>query len=201
MFARQGYHATSTREIAGLAGVSENTLFRHFDHKEYVFWLGLQLYAKDLAFHDELEAAIRQCDSPEIVLPQIVAVLLDAVRIRPELLRLIAVAMLELQTKAEAFCRENFSPMLSSVHQYLAANMHCGRIRKMEPAILTTAFTMSVLMHPGLSKLAGLDAASGSNSPETVGGFSRFWLDTLAPAPLPHPEPVTAFCASPPSTQ
>ena len=31
LFARQGYYGTSTREIARLAGVSENTLFRHFD--------------------------------------------------------------------------------------------------------------------------------------------------------------------------
>ena len=33
LFASQGYHATSTREIARLADVSENTLFRHFDNK------------------------------------------------------------------------------------------------------------------------------------------------------------------------
>ncbi len=30
LFARQGYHGTSTREIARIAEVSENTLFRHF---------------------------------------------------------------------------------------------------------------------------------------------------------------------------
>lgn len=37
LFARQGYHGTSTREIARLADVSENTIFRHFDRKEDLF--------------------------------------------------------------------------------------------------------------------------------------------------------------------
>ena len=38
LFARQGYHGTSTREIARLADISENTLFRYFEHKEDLFW-------------------------------------------------------------------------------------------------------------------------------------------------------------------
>ena len=41
LFARQGYHGTTTREIARLADVSENTLFRHFDNKEELFWSSL----------------------------------------------------------------------------------------------------------------------------------------------------------------
>jgi hypothetical protein len=42
LFARQGYHGTSTREIAQLGEVSENTLFRHFDHKEDLFWAAIR---------------------------------------------------------------------------------------------------------------------------------------------------------------
>src|ERR1035438_1603133 len=45
LFARQGYHGTSTREIARLAGVSENTIFRHFDRKEALFRSEGEAYA------------------------------------------------------------------------------------------------------------------------------------------------------------
>ena len=48
LFARQGYHGTSTREIARLAEVSENTLFRHFDHKEDIFWSALRSHTAAL---------------------------------------------------------------------------------------------------------------------------------------------------------
>ncbi len=36
-FSEKGYHATSTKEIAKTAGVSEITLFRHFGTKEDIF--------------------------------------------------------------------------------------------------------------------------------------------------------------------
>jgi hypothetical protein len=44
LFSRQGYHGTSTRQIAQLAGVGENTLFRQFDHKEENFWSNLRYH-------------------------------------------------------------------------------------------------------------------------------------------------------------
>lgn len=36
LFARQGYDATTTRDLARAAGVAEGTLFRHFDHKKSI---------------------------------------------------------------------------------------------------------------------------------------------------------------------
>ena len=185
LFARQGYHGTSTREIARLAGLSENTIFRHFDHKEDVFWSALRLHTKGLKLRHDLQESIVQCDSPEAVLPKIVEVLSDTVIYRPELLRLIAVAFLELHGKAEAFCHELLSPTLLSINQYLAANMKSGRIRELEPGILTAAFTMSVLMHPGLSKLMGGRQSSYSDSREAGRAYTRFWLEVLTPRLLP----------------
>ena len=54
LFARQGYHGTSTREIARLADVSENTLFRHFDHKEDLFWSALRSRSTGLKLRRDL---------------------------------------------------------------------------------------------------------------------------------------------------
>ena len=34
LFAKEGYHATSTSKVAKLAGVSEGLIFRHFGNKE-----------------------------------------------------------------------------------------------------------------------------------------------------------------------
>src|SRR5579863_3398033 len=111
LFARQGYHGTSTREIARLAEVSENTLFRHFDHKEDIFWSALRLQTEALKPRWELLDGIKAGDAPEVVLPQILELLADTVNRRPELLRLIAVAFLEWQGKAEELCRDLISPL------------------------------------------------------------------------------------------
>ena len=50
LFAHQGYHGTSTRQIAHLANMSENTLFRHFDDKENLFWSTLREHFAALDF-------------------------------------------------------------------------------------------------------------------------------------------------------
>src|ERR1019366_10448009 len=83
LFARQGYHGTSTREIARLADVSENTLFRHFENKEELFWSSLRSYSAGLKFRREVLEGLTQCDSPEVVLPKIIEMLADIVNYRP----------------------------------------------------------------------------------------------------------------------
>jgi AcrR family transcriptional regulator len=44
LFSRHGYHGTSTRQIAPLAGVGENMLLRQFGHKEENFWSNLRYH-------------------------------------------------------------------------------------------------------------------------------------------------------------
>ncbi len=37
LFAKNGYHRTSTAQLAAVAGVAEGTIFRHFKNKEHIF--------------------------------------------------------------------------------------------------------------------------------------------------------------------
>jgi TetR/AcrR family transcriptional regulator, cholesterol catabolism regulator len=86
LFARQGYHGTSTREIARLADISENTLFRHFDHKEDIFWSALQVSLSSLRLRKELLDGIAECEAPEVVLPQMLSLMVETVTYKPQLL-------------------------------------------------------------------------------------------------------------------
>src|ERR1035437_3409016 len=144
LFARQGYHGTTTREIARLADVSENTPFRHFDNKEELFWSSLRSYSAGLKFRQDVLKGITRCDSPEVVLPKIIEMLADTVNYRPELLQLIAVAFIELHTKADEFCQEQLSPVFSTLNHYWEMNIKCGKIRNLDPTILTSALMMTV---------------------------------------------------------
>src|SRR5579859_5223213 len=86
LFAKQGYHGTSTREIARLADISENTLFRYFEHKEDLFWAALRSRLSGLELRRDLLSGIAGDASPEIVLPQILTQLVDTAILKPELL-------------------------------------------------------------------------------------------------------------------
>lgn len=181
LFARQGYHGTSTREIARLAEVSENTLFRHFDHKEDIFWSALRSNAAALKPRRDLLEGIRAGEVPEVVLPQILELLTDTVRYKPEVLRLIAVAVLELQGKGEALCRDLFSPLFSEISRYLASSVEKGEVVEVDPTLLAASLMAMVLIYPQLSKLTDGDGPSLADRRDAVHVYSKFWLDVLSP--------------------
>jgi AcrR family transcriptional regulator len=181
LFAHQGYHGTSTREIARLADVSENTLFRHFDHKEDLFWAAIRWHLTGLKPTRNLLKGIARDDSPEVVMPKIIEMLADTVNYRSELLRLIAVAFIEMPTKAGGFCLEYFSPVFLAINQYLEMNIRSGKIRDLDSTMLASALIMTALTHPGISSLIGGKSPSYSSSLEAHREYARFWLELTVP--------------------
>jgi AcrR family transcriptional regulator len=183
LFARQGYHGTSTREIAHLADISENTLFRHFEHKEDVFWTALESSFTGFRIRKELLDAIAACEAPEVVLPQILGLLIETVAFKPQLLCLIAVALIELRWKAESICHQHLSPIFSAFTHYLAKNIESGRIRNLDPRMITSAMAMTVMVHPELSRLLSGAPPPHADNRDAIRAYSRFWLDVLTPLP------------------
>jgi AcrR family transcriptional regulator len=181
LFARQGYYRTTTREIARLAEVSENTLFRHFDHKEDLFWASLSSYSAGFKFRRDLLEGLTDCHPPEVVVPKIVEMLADTANYRPELLRLIAVAFIELRAKADEFSLEYISPVFSAINRYLELNIRNGRIRDVDTTMLTAALMMTVLTHPAIYDLIDGKKPIHPDGQEAHRAYSRFWLNLIVP--------------------
>ena len=181
LFARQGYHATSTREVAHLADVGENTIFRHFNSKEGLFWATLHAYFTELEFPKELRDALEQYKSPEVVLPKILELFADTADFRPELIRLIAVASVELQGKTDAFYQQHLSPVFSVINHYFETGIKSGKIRDLDSTMLTSALVMTALTHPRIYNLIEGEKPSYSNRLKERRVRAMFWLDILAP--------------------
>lgn len=183
LFSRQGYRGTTTQDIARLAEVSEVTVYRYFKHKEDIFWSALAS-----CFHgvkerlDQLDAALKD-QPPEYAVPRIVGLLANTIIYSPELPRLVAVAFLELGGKAEEVCYEYLAPLLNTIAHYLEANIHAGRIRKLDPAMVTGALVLTVVAQPEISRLIDGYKHPRPNSRDTVDGYSSFWLNILKPMP------------------
>jgi AcrR family transcriptional regulator len=191
LFARQGYHGTSTREIARIADISENTLFRYFEHKEDLFWAALRSRLSGLQLRRDLLSGIAGGASPEIVLPQLLTQLVDTAILKPELLRLIAVAFIELRWKAAAVCYEYLSPIFSAVNHYFASNIESGKLRDVDPSLLTAALATTVMLHPEFTKLIAGAPPPYSDSREAIQVYTKFWLDVLVPSELARSRNLT----------
>jgi AcrR family transcriptional regulator len=181
LFARQGYHGTTTREIADLAGVTENTLYRHFDHKEDMFWSSLRMYSVELKLRPDVMRSIERGESLQVVLPKIVDLFANTVNYNAELIGLIAAAFLELRPKADDFCLQNLSPTISIIHNYVVMSIRSGNLRDLDSTMLTSAMIMTALAHQGIYSLIDGKKPVYSTSLEAQRARSRFWLDLLSP--------------------
>jgi AcrR family transcriptional regulator len=179
LFALQGYHGTSTSEIARLADVSENTLFRHFDHKEDIFWTALRWHSSGLRLRREILEKMENCEAPEVVFPKIFEMLEFCVKSRPELLRLIAVAFIELRAGAFQFSREYISPIVSAINRYLEVTAESGQVRSLDSTITTTALVTVALLHPGILRMMDSKGEPYADSHEAAQAYTKFWLDAV----------------------
>ena len=179
LFARQGYHGTSTHEIARLAGIAENTLFRNFESKENLFWASLRLNLAGWSPHPDLLEALDVEADPEVVLSRFVAQVLDQMILHPELLRLMVVAFLEKRSKTMAVCREYLSPLLASLNRYLAVNIEENRLKDLDPALIAAAIVSMAWMHPVLLESIDNARVPSFNQRDTIRVLSKFWIEVL----------------------
>ena len=191
LFSRQGYHGTSTRDIARLADVSEVTLFRYFEHKEDVFWAALDASFETLKPRLIALEAVSRNTAPEVFLPRIMNVLVDTATFSPELIRLIAIAVLEVHGKAEDVCREHITPLFTMITHYLSNNIEAGTIRNLNPVIVTLGMALSVLAQPEISKLIEGCHLSRLDLRQVVDTYTEFWLGALMPSS--QKEPADSF--------
>ena len=183
LFARQGYHGTSTREIARLADVSENTIFRHFERKEDLFWSALRSRCSVIKLRRDMVEGMAEGVALEVILPKIIEFLTDILNYSPELVRLVAVAMLEMQWKADLFCDECLAPAFNMISKYLSTVVANGKVRNIDPTMVTAAMTTMVLVYPWMARHA---SPSESRFPDSRGAeraYTAFWLEVLAPKP------------------
>ena len=179
LFARQGYRGTSTREIARLADVAENTLFRYFEQKEELFWATLRARLGEFDLRKRLRESLAEEKEPGIVLPQLLDQLLDTATLNPELLRLIMVALIESRGKTAAVLKEYLAPAIARIHQYLAAHIARGKLRPVDPWSITTALIATSIMQVELADLIGDAAVPLADRKAMAREQARFWIELL----------------------
>jgi hypothetical protein len=122
----------------------------------------------------------------EVILLKLMGFLADILNYSPKLLRLIAIALLEMHWKANVFCNEYLPPELSWISRYLALSVQRGRIRRLDPIMVTTVPTTMVFAHPWISQHTLSERTIYSDGRAAEHGYTEFWLDVLVPRSAMH---------------
>lgn len=179
LFSRQSYHGTSVREIARLADVNELTVFRHFDNKEAIFHAALESCISGVTTRIRSIEMSGENDSPEVILRRIISIFVDISEFSPEVVRLIAIAILEGNGKAHELCRKHLGPVFLRIHDYLEAQRRTGGIETSNPTIATAAMVLSIVAQPELSRIVGDLGLLKQDIRESIQMNTRFWVDAL----------------------
>ncbi len=191
LFARYGFKAATTRDIAQLAGLNEVTLFRYFVHKPDLFWAAVEARLRRVNLGRDLQVSLQADQEPSVVVPKIVTFLLQSLAQQPDLYRLLHVAAFELPG-AEKVIREYLGPIFDIVNAYFE---RCAR-RQVIPAVAASLPTLGILgtvvAHASLYPLLTGHRSAFRNPDEEAIACGELWLRALV-----APHAVQATLCSP----
>jgi AcrR family transcriptional regulator len=178
LFARHGFKAATTREIAQLADINEATLFRYFLHKPDLFCAAVNSRLGRVKLGRELQLSLARDEDPAIVVPGIVTFLLNSLAQQPELYRLLHVAAFELPG-ADNVIREQLGPIFDAVSTYFQRRAEKGVIQKVAASLATLGILGTVSAHYHLHQLlSGCESPFASLEDEAA-AYAELWLRAL----------------------
>ncbi len=187
LFARHGFKAATTREIAQLADINEATLFRYFLRKPDLFCAAVNSRLGRVKLGRELQLSLARDEDPAIVVPGIVTFLLNSLAQQPDLYRLLHVAAFELPGANEVI-REQLGPIFDAVSTYFQRCAEKGVIQKAAASLATLGILGTVSAHYHLHHLSVCESPFASLE-EEASAYAELWLRALEQNPQKNPAP------------
>jgi AcrR family transcriptional regulator len=180
LFAHHGFKATTTRDIAQLANLNEATLFRYFPRKPELFWAAVESHVARVKLARNTQASLVSDEAPTIVVPLLVAFILDNLKNQPDLSRLLHVAAFELP-QADKMIREHLGPIFDMVCAYFRRCAERGIMRNVEPSLATLGLMGAVTAHHGLCLLFTEKEPPYASDEQALSAYAVLWLNGLLP--------------------
>lgn len=181
-FARSGFKATKTLEIAILADLNEATLFRYFPRKIDMFFAALESHLSRIKLSRDLQSSLAADEDPAIVVPKIVEFLLHILTTQPQLQHLLHVAGFELP-EAGQMIQDHFAPIFDMLISYFRRCAEKGNIRNVEPSLTALGLLGAVVAHHQFRGVLTKDCFFPPDVKDATAAYSSLWLHALLPQP------------------
>jgi AcrR family transcriptional regulator len=153
VFTEKGFHKATTREIAKAAGVAEGTIYNYFDNKR-----DLLLAMIDLIGMQSLKRIVLE-NPPDDPKELLTAIMRDRFQLAqewgPHLLPILAEVFNDVELR-ELLYQQIAMPIISHVEKHIQNLVEAGRLRQIDPVIVTRAMVGAIIINFAL-KLSGLD--------------------------------------------
>lgn len=189
LFARQGFAGTTTRQVAGRAGVTEALVFRHFPRKQDLYWAVLE-YKCQPRGAEELRRRVRDdADDPAML----ASLAEDVLRRNSEdhtLGRLLLFSALEEHHLSRRFFRTHIAQRYEILADYVRRRVRAGQFRRGPsgagrswPLLAARGFFGMIVYHFLIQELFGGKHEQKFDPREVSRALAAIWLDGMQARP------------------
>ena len=182
LFARQGFKGTTTRQIAQHARVNEALIFRHFPHKEALYWAVIADKCRKTRGCEELQKKLEGAEDPREVFTWLAGEVLRRNREDTGRSRLLLYSALENHRLSQRFFRTHIAGYYELLADYIRARIRDGVFRDVDPALAARGFLGMLFYHFLIQELFG-GKRYNHFDPEKVGAtLADIWLEGMLTA-------------------
>ncbi|MGD0652365.1 MAG: TetR/AcrR family transcriptional regulator [Verrucomicrobiia bacterium] len=147
LFARQGFHGTTTRQIAEQAQVNEAILFRHFPQKEDLYWAVIEEKCREKLVREWLVEQLAAPADEKTVLTAVAVGLFERNAADTTLTRLLLFSALEKHELSARFVKTYVTGFYDLLAEYIRGRIRAGVFRRVDPVLVARGFLGMVLHH------------------------------------------------------
>jgi len=140
LFAKRGFAATKTKDIARAAGVSEAMVFKLFPDKEGLYRALIERRIADAELVLPLAELAASRETPERYFGRIATLMLTRVEDDPSFMRLLLFSALEDHPLSAEFDAARAAGLRRSIESYLVRRQRTGDLRRVNPQFASRAF-------------------------------------------------------------
>ena len=172
LFARQGFHGTTTRQIAEKAGIKEIILFRLFPTKHDLYWAVIEATMQAGHGAPNIEELLASGLDDATLFRTLAADLLERNARDQTLIRLLFFSALEAHELSHRFAQTYVAAFYKTVTDYIRKRIRAGAFRRVDPTLAARAFFGMVFQYSLACQWFGVEA-----EPENAAAtFTDIWL-------------------------
>jgi AcrR family transcriptional regulator len=157
LFARQGFRGTTTQQISRNAGINEAILFRHFPHKEDLYWAVIEgncRSSRTRGKHDLAQRLLNTQDDRELF-ATIAQDWLERDRKDVAMSRLLLFTALENHRLSHRFFRTRMARYYETLARHIRKRIQERGFRPVDPVLAARGFLGMVIYHIWVQELFG----------------------------------------------
>jgi AcrR family transcriptional regulator len=180
LFSEQGFDGTSTREIAGAAGVNEALIFRHFRTKEELFWSVLSDRVERRGRNRRMRELVESGSDFREVLVAIAEILLDRTDDDTAVTRLLLYSALRNRELSDRFFRTYGQEKCELLAGHIRFGIEAGHFRVVNPVIAARSFLGMIVYHYLVEEVFGVPHAQALSTRELAEQLVGIFLDGIS---------------------